>query len=306
MYTFNKNELRTFREICLGSSTVEEVVRSTHLPQPTVYRILASLERKRVVRPRKGGYREPVLMSHYAHSEALRDYLLTACHPLESIADSKLLVLLSISSTPKTLKRISTETRLTVGTTEKYVRALDSVGMTYRKDLGVSMSPSDARTIAFLERFSRGADDSVISDLTDRGVILWNEGLQFIFSTPEGRTIQGAIPTAITAMARFGLDFMPTQSYYHYAYWRPSLRVEDIALHNILVDPFSTRNTSYSLLLLRKTGFAATYLLEEGRNLGMETKASDIARYLRGKGVQDKFFPTRAELNELCRQYHVE
>ncbi len=223
---------------------------------------------------------------------------------MSAISDSRLLVMLSVSSRPKSLRRVSVETMLTPETVRKYARFLAEYGIAAMKSGNVSLALYDSLTRSFLQRYSRGVAGAILADASSHGIIRWNEDLQFVFSAPRGETVPDSVPTATTAMADYGLAFFSRDSFHHWAYWHPRLKAEDVAIHNILINPHSTRHISYALLLLAKAGFNQEYLLEEARSLGLK-EGPEILAYLRGEEVGNKFFPPRSEFAELRAQYKV-
>ena len=106
-------------------------------------------------------------------------------------------------------------------------------------------------------------------------------------------------------MSRYGLQFLSDTMYKYYGYWKPILRPEDIALHNILTDRTSSRGIAYSLLFLQKTGCREGYLRKQGNAIGVGELSEQIIECLNGESVDSPFFPTKADMQELLEQYEV-
>jgi hypothetical protein len=116
----------------------------------------------------------------------------------------------------------------------------------------------------------------------------------------------GVQKTGISAMADHDLQFISRTKYYYYSYWQANLRTEDIAVQNLLISPKSTREISYSILLLQKNGFEPEYLLESARNVGISKQVRGIISFMSGKEVTDPFLPSRTDIEDLYRQYGVQ
>lgn len=305
MYTLNKNEIRVFRSICEGHASATELSEATSLSVISIYRIVQSLLSKKLAISQRRGKSNIITRSHHGHSRALAAYLEGSIHSIESLIGSRLLVMLSVSSNPKTIERIARETRLAEESIRKIIWELRGFGSITQDGDMVSIPPSDRVLTRFLREFSEGACAAVLEDIASSAAMQWSEGLQFIFTTREPCDTLGVRDTGITAMSRRGLQFLSDTKYGYYAYWRPSLRPEDIALHNVLIDTNSSRGIAYSLLFLQKTGYRKTYLRLQGEAIGAGELSEQMIRYLDGESVENPFFPTREDMNELLEQYEV-
>lgn len=305
MYALNKNELRVFQCICDGQYSATELSEATGLSVISIYRIVQSLSSKKLATSQRRGKSKVIARSHHGHSRALATYLEGNLRPIESLIGSRLLVMLSVSSNPKTIERIARETRLAEESIRKIIWELKGFGSITQDGDMVSIPPSDRALTRFLREFSEGACAAVLEDIASSGAVLWSEGLQFIFAAREPCDAPGVRDTGVTAMSRHGLQFLSDTKYRYYAYWKPRLRPEDIALHNVLIDPNSSRGIAYSLLLLQKTGYRKTYLRLQGESMGAGELAEQMIRYLDGESVENPFFPTREDMNELLGQYEV-
>lgn len=305
MYTLNRNELRVFQSICDGRSSATELSEETSLSVISIYRIVQSLSSKKLVISQRRRKSNVITRSHHGHSRALATYLEGSLRSIESLIGSRLLVMLSVSGNPKAMERIARETRLAEESIRKIIWELKGFGSITQDGDMVSIPPSDRTLTRFLREFSEGACAAFLEDMNSAGAVLWSEGLQFIFATRAPCDAPGVRDTGITAMSRHGLQFLSDTKYGYYAYWRPSLRAEDIALHNVLIDANSPRGIAYSLLFLQKTGYRKTYLRRQGESMGAGKVVEQMIRYLDGETVENPFFPTREDMNELLEQYEV-
>lgn len=305
MYTLSKNELRVFQSICDGHNSAIELHEATGLSNISVYRIVRSLSSKKLVTSERCGKSNVIARSPHGHSRALNTYLKGGIRSIDAMIGSRLLVMSSVSGNPKEIERIARETRLAEESIRKIVWTLKKYGAVTQDDDRVSIPTSDGSLIRFLREFSEGACAAFLEDIAPTGTVLWSEGLQFIFTTREPCDAPGVRDTGVTAMSRYGLQFLSDTKYKYYAYWRPSLRPEDIALHNILTDMTSSRGIAYSLLFLQKTGCREGYLRRQGNAIGAGELSEQIIGYLNGESVENPFFPTRTDMQELLEQYGV-
>ena len=305
MYVLRKNELSVFRSICNGNESTADLTEATGTSTISIYRAVQSLSSKRLIVARREGKRHLLSPSSHGHSKALATYLEGSRRPLQPLIGSRLLVLVSVSSHPKDLDQIARETKLTSESVRRLVWTLKGFGAAHQERRMISIPPSDTTLLRFLQDFSKGACAAALEGIAATGTVLWSEGLQFIFTARTLDTAAGVHETGVTAMSMRGLQFISDTRYYHYAYGQPRLRPEDIALHNILVDPNSTRNISYSLLFLMKEGYDSKYLLRQGDAIGASEISRHIVEYLKGKAVENAHFPKRSDMVDLCAQYGV-
>jgi len=305
MYVFRKNELRVFKAICHGAKSTADVEKSTGMSTISVYRTVQSLSSKKLIEAGRTGKRLRLSRSPHGHSKALAAYLEGKGRPIEPLIGSRLLVLLSVSGNRKDLDRIAQETWLTSESARRVVWELKGLGMVTQEGRSVSIPRSDTALVHFLRDFSKGACEAVLESVAASGTVLWSEGLQFVFSARRFDDTKGVNETGMTAMSKHGIPAISDTRHYHYAYWRPRLRTEDIALHNILIDPRNSRGVSHSLLFLIKQGHDPVYLMEQGEAVGAGALSERIARYLGGETVDDARFPSRSGMTRLCAQYGI-
>lgn len=306
MYVLNENELRAFRALCEGAGSVLEIQDNTNVSSISAYRTVKSLSLSRLVESKRNGKSIRLSPSHHGHSRALCSYLEGSRRPIDPLIGSRLLVLLSVSSNPKRVEKVAEEVMLSRETVRRIVWDLGKFGAVSHESKKVSIPRSDVALSRCLRDYSKGACEAALESIEPTGTVLWSEGIEFMFASRKAVKAPGVNETGITAMAKHGLQFVSDTRYYHFAYWKPKLRKEDIAIHQILVDPKSTPNISYSLLFLMKEGYSSAYLSKLGDALGIESLTKPINAFLRGENVENPDFPTRAEMAELRAQYEVE
>jgi hypothetical protein len=306
MFILTKNQLEVFRAICLAKApmSVPDIVSSTNYSNKTVYRITETLNENRFSRS-NGDRGVRFVPSTDIHAAALKKYVLSNEHPLDAIKGSKLLVLLSISYVPKSIDRIAKETKLKEDTVRVLVWDLRHYGIVDQKGSKIMISPTDVFMSQFLKDYSKGVNLKTMDEKTKSGIMLWNDGLEFIFSASSLDDHVGIDRTGISAMADYGLQFVSETNYYHCSYWHSELRAEDVAIHNILINQNSSRGSSYSILLLKKNGFDPKYLLEEARHVGIIRIVKEIVEIISGKDTTNPFLPSRNDMEDLYQQYGV-
>jgi hypothetical protein len=303
-YIFNKNQLGIFRDICLGINSVNEIMRSSGQSNKTVYRITESLTKAGLIsRPEGRGTR--FSPSTDLHAAALKKYLLSKEHPVDAITGSKLHIMMSICQTPKDIERIAMETGLKRESVRVLTWDLRNYGVLAQDGPLIKISPTDMSMTQFLQDFSKGVNLRLMEERTKVGIMLWSGGLEFIFSTASLEDSSRVRKTGISAMSEYGLQFIADSDYYYYSNWNLELKPEDIAIHNLLANPNSSRIISYSILLLRMNGFDKDYLLEESRYAGIEGLVKEIVDMIEGRPTMNRFMPSLTDMKDLSIQYGV-
>jgi hypothetical protein len=154
----------------------------------------------------------------------------------------------------------------------------------------------------FLQDFSKGVNLRIVEQSTRVGIITWSGGLECIYWTRVLDDSSNVKRTGISAMGSYGQRFITENDYYYYSNWNSDLRPDDIAIHNILTNPFSSRVISYPMLFLKRTGFDSNYLLEVSRDAGIEELVNDMTRAMAGDVVKNKFIPTPEDMSDLSAQ----
>jgi len=304
MYKFGRSELEILKTITEGDRTSEDISKATGIPLPTVYRNLRSLEEKDIV-IRSSGRLNKFEVSQSIQARALRRFLSSPFGKRETILDSRLPILLSIFKQPKSVPRIALETCLSTETVRKYIGELKRDGVISGTSKSLHVSSTHNEMIVFLEDFSIGAARSKLHEVYEEGTLLWHDGLSFIFKAKEELGLQCIEPTGITAMKRLGLQLFSKEYEYWHSYCPGPLKNEQIALHNLLINPSSSRSIGYSLLFLRMFGFDETVLREEASYLRVNDLSIELIEFLDGNEVADPLFPTRDDFESICQQYRV-
>ncbi len=300
MFTYTRAELITYRAVCEGKSSTRTLSSSLGISERQVYRTVERLRSKGLVLPKRAKA-EAILPAQGSHAQALRDFLLSGQAPIEVILGGRLLVLLSIMTAPKDLERVSYETLIGPSSVRVYVWQLKGLGVVLDTSEGLRISPTDHLMIRFLDDFSKGVCRAEMEQIAPQGVLRWSSGLEFLFSS--GSTVGETRETGTTAMSAFGLKFFSNTRCFHWAYWHPRLGVEEIAIHNILIEPDNPRIVAYSLLLLHGVDFDRARLIKEAKYRGLENFARKMLDVLDGGEYPGELLPTQDELRELFAQY---
>lgn len=279
-------------------------MESTDLPLRTIYDLVHSLEKKKTVTFEKGRHGS-IVPSNHLHASALKQLLLPGTPPLKVLVGGKLLILLAIAFRPKAISQISAETGLKVSSISRQLLELKHYGLIWQEGEEMVLTPSAPYVKRFLDDFSKGACMAILENKAKKGRLLWNDGLQFIFSTTEFDDDDGVYETGVSAITRRGLKFFLHTGYFYYSFNHHEPGSVEVALHVILADPMSSRAIGIAMLFLKKMGYDEMELLRTAQALGLEGRARQMIDFLNGMDIGDPTFPCRKDTNELFRQYGV-
>ncbi len=303
-YLLGAGEIRVLLAAADGKKDARSISEGAHLSAPRTYAIVGGLAEKGFLALEREGRTMKISLSDSRHSRSFQ--MLAAsreANPEIILRDSNLMILLSAMFTPKTRKNIAEDAHLSEESVRKYARRLMAAGIMYEKNGKMALSPSLPLLAKFLEGYADFINRRIALALSNNAVVAWERGLEAIVRVPIGEK-PDAPETALTAMARHGIDIVTDYGYYYVPITK-KLDNEDVALHTVLLDPNSTRYVSYALLLLKKEGFDRKRLLEKGEDYGIRGAATAMAGFLGGKEVRKHPLPSQEEFAGMCRLYGV-
>jgi hypothetical protein len=123
------------------------------------------------------------------------------------------------------------------------------------------------------------------------------------------RPPKGFLKTATSIFQEYDLPLFSESEIYLYSKGKMEIRPEDAILHTLLIEPDSTRYTTYALLLLLKIGnnLERAYLLSEAQRLGITNQVDCMLQFLKThERPNDSTLPTWNEFAEKAKDYNAE
>lgn len=150
----------------------------------------------------------------------------------------------------------------------------------------------------------------IVEEVSAQAVILWHDRFEFLMRTPIGTRVRGTHfhPTATSKLSEYGIPLLSDSDYYFYSAGKERLRVEDVALHMLLVEEGSLRQILYSLLLMKKYRgkLDEDYLLAEAEKLGLRGQVEGMIRFIdKGEAKPGVSLPSREEFSKRAGEYGV-
>ena len=162
----------------------------------------------------------------------------------------------------------------------------------------------------FLDEYQKFFLRKIVAAVSRDAVILWQKNEEFLMRAPVTvqRVPKDFLKTATSVFEQYDLPLFSESEIYLYSKDKKEIRPEDAILHTLLIEPNSTRYTTYALLLLKKieTKLDRAYLLSEAQRLDISNQVDCMLKFLEThKRSNDSTLPTWNEFVEKTKDYNV-
>ena len=173
-----------------------------------------------------------------------------------------------------------------------------------------SINPRFKALSDFLGEYQKFFLRKLAATVSRDAVILWQKNEEFLMRSPVTvqRVPKDFFKTATSVFQQYDLPLFSESEIYLYSKDKKEIRPEDAILHTLLIEPNSTRYTTYALLLLKKIGnnLDMAYLLSEAQRLGIRSQIESMQQFLKThKRQADSMLPTWNEFVEKATDYRV-
>jgi len=307
MSSLNSRHLTVLRSVSAEARSIGEIARDIGLSHGRTSQLVEELRQSGFLGKDRRGNTVYAHFSDRLSAEYLRRIIL-----MDSVDTSALLsrpcfdIFITISDREISAERIADETGVRRSQVSKSLLSLEEKGILSRHDDKVRLSRSLPHLTLFARTYSSYCNHRTLREVSAKGVIVWENPREFIFTVPVDEEITDAVATGISAVSRHGIDIVSDRAYYHRFDSGRELRHEDIAIDTILASNSGPRGILCALLFLRKIGdLDRKYLISRGEEVGLEDTMRDLLRFLDGKETKPKDFPSREEFSAICAQYGV-
>ncbi|KUH34411.1 hypothetical protein APY94_01905 [Thermococcus celericrescens] len=293
-----------------GEKTITELANALSL---SIYRtsiLVASLERKGLVRTEKRGKYKIVSLSEAKPAELFRKLTSRFGHmPLDEILSGRNLALLAVlKRTPLSAHELCIKSNLSRSTLYYVIDKLSDYGLIGKKDGGYFLMERYELFHGFAVEFYELQNSIKARKFSEDSALIWGGVGEFILSTGEykGRDVGSFHLTGLERFSDFGVDIIGTgRHHYYYSEKAKRLSLEEVIVHALLID-FSPRTILYSLVLLLayKGRINQKKLFNLGRKYGVSV--SELLGYLEGKEVKRYPYPPMDEVREIFKMYFGE
>ena len=303
-YTFSKAELSTLKEIARGNHELVSIEKSLSITPQLLSYNLKKLERKGLIKTTPHAFKKQTYFSDSKHATLLNDLLLVHNHiDWETVLSGKAIdILLQTLNGSK-----NHATTVPKNTRWRHLKNLKTRGIITQNG---SINPRFRTLSDFLGEYQKFFLRKLAATVSRDVVILWQKNEEFLMRAPV--TVQRApkdfLKTATSVFQEYDLPLFSESEIYLYSKDKTEIRPEDAILHTLLMEPNSTRYTTYALLLLKKieNHLDMAYLLSEAQRLGISNQVDCMLKFLEThKRPNYSTLPTWNEFVEKAKDYNV-
>ena len=305
MHRLSKEEFAIFVHLIHDERTISELAEQIGRSRKRASALVLGLDRKGFVHRDRVGMVYRVSISSRTHAVMLKELMLRGLPVEKYLVDSRMDVAatLAMSRLPLRTRDIVEITSMSPSTVRYSLKDLVRYGVVSRIGTRYHVSRSMDRLRQFLVEHSIQHNQRVISELVDDGIIVWQLGFSFIFTSKHPVEMPNVHPTGVTAFTENGVELIGERFTYR-CYSSPrALGLEDWVIDNILAHPHSTTHMIYSLVFLKKNIDDVTpeRLIELSRIYSLEDLGERMVGYV--NGVDDPGLPPRNEFDEKYVMY---
>jgi hypothetical protein len=302
-YAFSKVELQILKEMARGNCELSLIQAKLSVTPSLLTYTLKKLQIKGLIKLANKGVKKQVYFGEAKHALLLRNLL--------SIYDyvdwENLMTGKGMEIFFKLLTGLDKSMSIPRNTLWRYRKNLKSRGIITHEG---KINPQFRGLSEFLKEYQSFFAKKAAYIISENSVILWQQGTEFLVRVPkEVKEIpQNFHKTATAVFAEYGLPLFSDFDVYFYSVNKQSIRVEDVVLHTLLVEPKNVRYVTYALLLLKKTEGCVDkfYLQQEAERLGLNAEITAMWQFLdTHKRSPDQALPTWEEFIIKAKDYGV-
>lgn len=302
-YAFSKAELHIIKEMARGNYELSSIQEKLSVNPSLLTYTLKKLQNKGLIKLAHKGAKKQISFSDAKHAVLLSNLL--------SIYDyvdwDNLLSGKGIEILFQFLTGHGKLTSIPRNTLWRYSRNLKSRGIITQES---KINPQFKGLSEFLEEFQSFFAKKAAGIISGNSVILWQQNMEFLVRVPkEVKEIpQDFHKTSISMFGEYGLPLFTDFDVYFYSVNKQSIRLEDVLLHTLLIEPKNVRYVTYALLLLKKTQgcIDRLYLKQEAQRLGLNDEIIAMLQFLEShKRLPDHALPAWEEFVIKAKDYGV-
>jgi len=259
-----------------------------------ISQVMKSLKLKKLVKDTRRGISKYVSLSEAKHAALFRRVTLEYEHmDLNALlSGSNLEVLSAISCLHlKSRREICEKTLVSEYTIAKILKKLRELGVIV-KDSIYYISPRFQTLKEFVTEFRHNLNLDIAQEVSTDSLIIWECNHEFIIECKDEKSIEGFLPTGISAFWRYGVQLFVSKWHYLHSPFIKEITLEDAIIHAILSN---AENIIPTLLVWKKNEdkLDLKKLEKEARKYGILEKTRKIFHYIKTQGTETApGFPT--------------
>ncbi len=305
----SKNQVTILRLLSeKGYRSVRSLAKELKLSPSRTDVLLRDLRDLGLVEMKRSGKAVEVLMSSNQHAKAFKKMVtLNPQVRYETIlTNQRINIMISLLRSQKTKEDISLELDVSVRTIERAISFLMENGIIISDGRALKINPHRDDLIEFILEFISYVNIKIAGS---EAIIIWEHLDEFIVETKAPLKRSGFLLTGFLALEDFGVPLILGDSWqYLYSTHKIKLRIEDICLHIMMLNPRSARTITYIVLTILKNKeiWDWRYTESESRRYNVEKKTRKLKKFIKTKGKEKpEDFPSWKEIKEKAKEYDI-
>ncbi|WP_148883369.1 MarR family transcriptional regulator [Thermococcus aciditolerans] len=299
--TLTKAELKTLLAIEEPIKMIK-LASKLGLSKGTLSALLHSLEKKGLVEL-EGKKPMVVRPANNKVTQLLRRIAIDFPHVNpEVLTGSNLKVISALDVKPQPLWVIQLKANVSKATLYRVLNELMERLIVGKKEEGYFVSERFALFKVFADEYFYLQNSIKVRGFDPNASLVWSGVEELILATGtfKGKSLGDFQLTGLSRFSDFGLPLI-SSGVYHYYWPARELSLEEVVVHALRLGR-DARELLYTIVLLKGKGFNEGKLKRLAAKFGISNTVDDLLEYL--KGMNKPYpFPSREEVEELCRQY---
>jgi DNA-binding MarR family transcriptional regulator len=305
----NINQIKILRLLSVkGYKSVSSLAKKIKLSPSRTDVLLKELQDFGLVDMKRSGKAVEVHMSTNKHAKTFRRLVTLNPHTrFETIlTNQRIRIIVSILRTPKTKLDISLEMDVSVRTIERAISSLMENGIIISDEKVLKFNPQHDGLMEFIKEFISYLNTKIAGSEV---IIIWEHLDEFIIETKESLKRPGFNLTGYQALEDFGIPLILGDSWqYMYSPHKNMLRIEDICLHIMMINPRSVRAITYTVMAILRNNEICNWghMESESKTYHVEKIARNLKKFIKTRGKEKpEGFPAWREIKARAKEYDI-
>lgn len=305
-----RNEISILKFVAKNENrTIGQIASALRVLRPSLSRTIPLLKEDGLIKITKKGISSYVAFSETKHAFLLKTILLSFEHfNFEKILSGPSIEILShLAYSQMDKKQIASCTQLSEKTVQDAVRRFREFGIVIREKKSYRLNERFDTLEEFALEFRNYENQKIARNFAEDSIILWQRGREFLIKTSVSRQSKNFFLTSITAYHKYGIQLILRGSfYYFFSPYKRSLKIEDVILHGLVLDPTDTRLILSAMLAWKKNvkRLNIDCLMQESEKYGLKPMVDAIIDYFDSNGQNAaRYFPKWDEFKSKAEEY---
>jgi len=286
--------------------SIGELTKLTGVTKGYISKAAASLKDRGFVEISKRGLTKKVTLSNNPHASKLKSILRRRSYmPLsELLQGSGIRVLAVLACGSADFTPLMAESELSEATLWRWIKKFKGHAMLLSRGSEYELPHDLADIREFLEYYCTYFAAATLKDISPSGNFIAAHGFEFLFSLDGEILHEHVKPTGLTMISE-EIPLMIAENYYFYSL--RTLSREEIAVHAIVVDPYSKRNLTYVIMYILKTKLDMNLFHRIAKRYKIADIVEAISELLnKWEMPKESFMPEPMYVREKLAEYRIQ